>query len=123
MALGTVSGLLVTSTVILLFAAALLNDNLTVLIAVIFSAAMLTLTGSLLVFFNRGPLRDQQPAHRRPKAGLNCPNSGHCPGLAQDNRQIGCPLGRPKTVDRVFYGLRHSSRVIFAALSKPPKSS
>lgn len=51
MALGTVSGLLVTSTVILLFAAALLNDNLTVLIAVIFSAAMLTLTGSLLVFF------------------------------------------------------------------------
>ena len=51
MALGTISGVLVTSTVILLFAAALLNNNMTLLIAVIFSAAMLTLTGSLLVFF------------------------------------------------------------------------
>jgi hypothetical protein len=37
--------------VILLFAAALLGNNMTLLIAVIFSAAMLTLTGSLLVFF------------------------------------------------------------------------
>jgi len=42
MALGTISGLLVTTTVILLFTTAL---------AVIFSAAMLTLTASLLVFF------------------------------------------------------------------------
>jgi hypothetical protein len=50
-ALGTISGLLVTTTVILLFATALLGNNLTVLIAFIFSAAMLTLTASLLVFF------------------------------------------------------------------------
>ncbi|HTY94204.1 MAG TPA: DUF2721 domain-containing protein [Steroidobacteraceae bacterium] len=51
MALGTLSGVLVTTTVILLFAAALLGDNLTLPIAVVFSAAMLTLTASLLVFF------------------------------------------------------------------------
>ena len=50
MALSTISGLLVT-TVILLFTTALLGNNMTVLIAVIFSAAMLTLTASLLVFF------------------------------------------------------------------------
>ncbi len=50
-ALGTISGLLVTTTVILLFAAALLGNNMSLLIAVIFSAAMLTLTASLLVFF------------------------------------------------------------------------
>lgn len=50
-ALGTISGLLVTTTVILLFATALLGNNMTVLIAVVFSAAMLTLTASLLVFF------------------------------------------------------------------------
>jgi hypothetical protein len=49
-ALGTISGLLVTTTVILLFAAALLGNNMSLLIAVIFSAAMLTLTASLLVF-------------------------------------------------------------------------
>ena len=51
MALGTISGLLVTTTVILLFTAALLGNNMTLLIAVVFSAAMLTLTASLLVFF------------------------------------------------------------------------
>jgi cobalamin biosynthesis protein CobD/CbiB len=51
MALGTLSGLLVTTTVILLFTAALLGNNLTLVIAVVFSAAMLTLTASLLVFF------------------------------------------------------------------------
>jgi CBS domain containing-hemolysin-like protein len=51
MALGTMSGLLVTTTVILLFTAALLGNNLTLVIAVVFSAAMLTLTASLLVFF------------------------------------------------------------------------
>jgi Protein of unknown function (DUF2721) len=51
MALGTISGVLVTTTVILLFAAALLGNNMTLLIAAIFSAAMLTLTASLLVFF------------------------------------------------------------------------
>jgi cobalamin biosynthesis protein CobD/CbiB len=51
MALGTISGLLVTTTVILLFTTALLGNNMTVLIAAVFSAAMLTLTASLLVFF------------------------------------------------------------------------
>ena len=51
MALGTMSGLLVTTTVILLFTTALLGNNMTVVIAVVFSAAMLTLTASLLVFF------------------------------------------------------------------------
>jgi hypothetical protein len=51
MALGTISGLLVTTTVILLFTTALLGNNMTLLIAVVFSAAMLTLTASLLVFF------------------------------------------------------------------------
>jgi hypothetical protein len=51
MALGTISGLLVTTTVILLFVTALFGNNLTVLTAVVFSAAMLTLTGALLVFF------------------------------------------------------------------------
>ena len=50
-ALGTISGALVTITVILLFTAALLGNNLTLLIAVVFSVAMLTLTASLLVFF------------------------------------------------------------------------
>ncbi len=49
-ALGTVSGLLVTTTVILLFATALLGNNMTLLIAAVFSAAMLTLTASLLYF-------------------------------------------------------------------------
>jgi len=51
MALGTISGLLVTTTVILLFVTALFGNNLTLLTAVVFSAAMLTLTGALLVFF------------------------------------------------------------------------
>jgi hypothetical protein len=51
MALCTISGLLVTTTVILLFTTALLGNNMTLLIAVVFSAAMLTLTASLLVFF------------------------------------------------------------------------
>ncbi|HTB67339.1 MAG TPA: DUF2721 domain-containing protein [Steroidobacteraceae bacterium] len=51
MALGTISGLLVTTTVILLFTTALLGNNMTLLIAAVFSAAMLTLTASLLVFF------------------------------------------------------------------------
>ncbi len=51
MALGTIPGLLVTLTWILLFTTALLGNNMTLLIAVVFSAAMLTLTGSLLVFF------------------------------------------------------------------------
>jgi hypothetical protein len=48
--LGTISGLLVTLTVVMLFASAFITVKLAGVIAVVFVAAMLTLTSALLVF-------------------------------------------------------------------------
>lgn len=48
--LGTISGLFVTLTVVLLFAAAFVTVKLAAAIALLFVAAMLTLTAALLVF-------------------------------------------------------------------------
>jgi len=48
--LGTISGLLVTLTVVLLFASAFIKVKLGGVIAVVFVAAMLTLTSALMMF-------------------------------------------------------------------------
>jgi len=48
--LGTISGLMVALTVVLLFAHALIGASLSTVIALVFAAAMLTLTAALLVF-------------------------------------------------------------------------
>jgi hypothetical protein len=48
--LGTISGLMVALTVVLLFANAFTGAHLYTLIAIVFAAAMLTLTSALLVF-------------------------------------------------------------------------
>jgi hypothetical protein len=48
--LGTISGVLVALTVVLLFTSALTGGHLATAIAVVFVAAMLTLTAALLVF-------------------------------------------------------------------------
>ena len=51
-ALSTISGLLVTGTVVLLFTNALLDLNLDTVIAVVFAAAMLALAAALLQFLH-----------------------------------------------------------------------
>jgi len=48
--LGTISGLLVTLTVVMLFASAFIKVKLAGVIAVVFVAAMLTLTSALMMF-------------------------------------------------------------------------